>query len=149
MTVSIFAILLLLTACANSQTPEVEPQLVSWPCEGCVAVLEYGNRSLHPIDTLPGFGSEVQELKISGTIYQADGKTPAHIHPYFVEPNGKYYWLAAYHFRVDALLTKEETLIENPRGGSARLVILDKSEKIWKAKRDFILGENINGHTTP
>lgn len=51
--------------------------LVGGPCEGCEAVFEYNNGSLSPTDTLPGFDQNRPRLKITGTIYKPDGKTPA------------------------------------------------------------------------
>lgn len=58
---------------AEGQTPV----LVGGSCEGCEAVFEYGDRPLSPVDTLPGFEEAAEKLKITGTIYQNDGKTPA------------------------------------------------------------------------
>lgn len=52
-------------------------RLVGGPCEGCEAVFEYGDRQLSPVDTLPEFEQAETKLKITGTIYQNDGKTPA------------------------------------------------------------------------
>jgi protocatechuate 3,4-dioxygenase beta subunit len=52
-------------------------QLVGGPCEGCEAVFEYGNRRLKAVDTLPDYNGKGQKIKITGTIYQPDGKTPA------------------------------------------------------------------------
>jgi protocatechuate 3,4-dioxygenase beta subunit len=51
--------------------------LVGGPCEGCEAVFEYGNQVLCPTDTLLGFEENKPRLKIIGTIYKPDGKTPA------------------------------------------------------------------------
>ncbi|MTI89539.1 MAG: intradiol ring-cleavage dioxygenase [Balneolaceae bacterium] len=51
--------------------------LVGGPCEGCEAVFEYGSRELTNTDTLPGFYKHTPKLKITGTIYENDGKTPA------------------------------------------------------------------------
>ncbi|MTI89011.1 MAG: intradiol ring-cleavage dioxygenase [Balneolaceae bacterium] len=51
--------------------------LVGGPCQGCEAVFEYGNRTLSAVDTLPGFEENKPKLKITGTIYKSDGKTPA------------------------------------------------------------------------
>lgn len=68
----------LFCSCGHSQTPvEEEAELIGGPCEGCEAVFEFGDRSLDPVDSLPGFGEEGQAIKISGTIYQQDGNTPA------------------------------------------------------------------------
>jgi protocatechuate 3,4-dioxygenase, beta subunit len=68
----------LLAACANSQqqTPPAF-RLVDGPCEGCEAVFEYGNKPLKPTDTLPDFAKQGTKIKLTGTIYQLDGKTPA------------------------------------------------------------------------
>ena len=54
-----------------------ENRLVGGPCEGCEAIFEYGDRKLKPADTLPDFNQEGRKLKLSGTVYQEDGKTPA------------------------------------------------------------------------
>lgn len=51
--------------------------LVGGPCEGCEAVFEYGDLELTQTDTLPGFEEKEPKLKITGTIYKKDGKTPA------------------------------------------------------------------------
>ncbi len=56
---------------------QAEPQLVGGPCEGCEDIFEFGKRKLHSIDTLPDFNREGQKIKIPGTIFQPDGKTPA------------------------------------------------------------------------
>jgi protocatechuate 3,4-dioxygenase, beta subunit len=52
-------------------------QRVGGSCEGCEALFEYGLKKLSWIDTLPDFKEPGPKLEISGTIYQADGKTPA------------------------------------------------------------------------
>jgi protocatechuate 3,4-dioxygenase beta subunit len=52
-------------------------QLTGGPCEGCEAVFEYGDRKLSPIDTLPDFNDPGQRIKITGIIYEPDGRTPA------------------------------------------------------------------------
>lgn len=62
--------------CTKSQDTN-SPRLVGGSCEGCEAVFEYGKRNLSPVDTLPGFINAEQKLKITGIIYQPDGKTPA------------------------------------------------------------------------
>lgn len=50
---------------------------VGGPCQGCEALYEYGNEQLNPIDTLPGFDVNHPKLKLSGTVFTQDGKTPA------------------------------------------------------------------------
>ncbi len=66
-------------SCHAQDTAEADQSyyLVGGPCEGCEAVLEYGDRTLTSVDTLPDFDKPGPKLKISGTIYQPDGKTPA------------------------------------------------------------------------
>ncbi|MFV8225143.1 intradiol ring-cleavage dioxygenase [Christiangramia aquimixticola] len=67
---------LFLFSCVNSQE-NPSARLVGGPCEGCEAIFDYGQQKLNSIDTLPGFESAVNKLKVSGTIYKSDGKTPA------------------------------------------------------------------------
>jgi len=76
----VFCVGMLLPGCAQSPVREEFPTLqkkVGGPCEGCEAIYEYGNGALHTADTLPDFSEAGPKLKISGTIYQKDGKTPA------------------------------------------------------------------------
>ena len=54
-----------------------QARLVGGPCEGCEAVLEYNRQGLSAVDTLPGFEQAGPSIKVSGTIYQSDGFTPA------------------------------------------------------------------------
>jgi protocatechuate 3,4-dioxygenase beta subunit len=73
----IFIVLtLLLNACVNSQSKNVKA-IVGGPCEGCEAIYEYGNKNLTAIDTLPEFKELPNPIRINGTVYQNDGKTPA------------------------------------------------------------------------
>lgn len=46
-------------------------------CEGCEAIYEYGDKLLNEIDTLPKFNETEPKIKLTGTVYQLDGKTPA------------------------------------------------------------------------
>ncbi|MDO6388815.1 intradiol ring-cleavage dioxygenase [Pontibacter sp. BT731] len=51
---------------------------VGGPCEGCEALHEYGGKKLSPTDTLPDFRPDAKsKLKLTGTVYLPDGKTPA------------------------------------------------------------------------
>ena len=78
----------------QSQTKKVDAQkLVGGPCEGCEAVLEYGDRKLTPTDTLPVFETNEPKLKIMGRVFKSDGKTPAEnvvIYVYQTDKNGVY-----------------------------------------------------------
>ncbi len=69
-----FAITLLLAMPCYAQ--ESQP-LVGGRCEGCEAIFEYGDRVLTPADTLPLFNKTAPKLKLTGTVFQRDGKTPA------------------------------------------------------------------------
>ncbi|MBI1341929.1 MAG: intradiol ring-cleavage dioxygenase [Terrimonas sp.] len=72
--VSILFICILIGATGCSQhSNKVDYRLVGAPCEGCEAVLEYGNKDLQPIDTLPDFYEQGEALKVSGTIFHPDG----------------------------------------------------------------------------
>jgi len=90
---SCFFAVCLLTSC-NSQTEEnSQARLVGGPCEGCEAVFEFGNRPLSAVDTLPDFDSGADQIKISGVIYNPDGKTPAKdviLYIYHTDENGIY-----------------------------------------------------------
>lgn len=65
---------LLLWSCSQAQEHKNK---VGGHCEGCEAVLEYGNKHLSPTDTLPDYNLPGKHLKITGTIFKNDGKTPA------------------------------------------------------------------------
>ncbi|MBC2839305.1 intradiol ring-cleavage dioxygenase [Robiginitalea sp. SC105] len=61
---------------------------VGGPCEGCEALLEFGDRTLHSTDTLPGFKANTPKIKLTGTVFESDGKTPAeNIILYFYHTN--------------------------------------------------------------
>ncbi|MEP0265589.1 intradiol ring-cleavage dioxygenase [Dokdonia sp.] len=59
-------------------------QIVGGPCQGCEALFEYGSKKLTTVDTLPDFanlpageaGAKLK-LKLTGTVFKKDGKTPA------------------------------------------------------------------------
>lgn len=194
------------TACANSQ--QQNARLVGGPCEGCEAVFEFGDRRLTAVDTLPEFESATEKLRLSGTIYEPDGTTPAegvvlyihhtnpegiyptrggeqdwerrhgylrgwiktgkdgkytfytqlphtypdrsepaHIHPYILEPDGKYYWLESIFFDGDPLLNEARLPAAGEwRGGGSGILELQKGEKMLIINRDIILGKNVPGY---
>ena len=70
-------IFLFCVSCIKSQEKKSIPKLVGGPCEGCEAIYEYGTEILNSVDTIPGFSSAKEQLKITGYIYKSDGKTPA------------------------------------------------------------------------
>ena len=60
-----------------STSLQADRELVGGPCEGCEAVFEYGDRELEPVARLPRFAESESPLKVTGTIYEANGQTPA------------------------------------------------------------------------
>ena len=75
-TIYILILTLIVSSC-QSQTETNINQIIGGPCEGCEAIYEYGDKRLSPVDTLPGYGPSEHKLKITGTVYQNDGITPA------------------------------------------------------------------------
>ena len=72
------SIFMLVTACTQSPAQAKKPdKQVGGPCEGCEAIYEYGNKKLSSVDTFPDFFDKGPKLKVTGTIYKKDGKTPA------------------------------------------------------------------------
>lgn len=69
--------LLFIISCAKAQPNPKAKVHIGGPCEGCEAIYEYGEKTLSSIDTLPGFNSAHEKIRISGIIYQSDGRTPA------------------------------------------------------------------------
>ncbi len=62
-------------------------------CEGCEALIEYGDRTLSATDTIFGFDTNEPKIHLSGTVYQQDGKTPAEgiiIYAYHTDREGIY-----------------------------------------------------------
>lgn len=72
-------LLLIVTSCrSQTETRTSRPsQVVGGPCEICDAIKGYDYESLQAVDTLPDFAQSTEPLKITGTVYQPDGKTPA------------------------------------------------------------------------
>ncbi len=89
--------LILLTTSCVAQSGDVRQAdktvLVGAPCEGCEAVLEFGSKHLTPVDTLEDFDPDTPSLRISGTVYKQDGKTPAAdviLYAYHTDQEGVY-----------------------------------------------------------
>lgn len=72
-----FLLVLWLSTSCNAQPKNKTSKLVGSGCEGCEAIYEYGDKKLTPIDTLPKFQNNEPKLKITGTVFKRDGKTPA------------------------------------------------------------------------
>lgn len=79
----------LYSSCVQTQNST----LVGGKCEGCEAAIEYGQMSLKPSDTIQGFQTGNEKIKISGTVYKRDGKTPAKeiiLYVYHTDSSGRY-----------------------------------------------------------
>jgi protocatechuate 3,4-dioxygenase beta subunit len=88
---SLLLMSLLEVTCSQSQSKK--DKIVGGGCEGCEAVLEYGNKKLTSVDTLPDFNEPGPKLEVSGTIYHRDGKTPAKdviLYIYHTDQKGEY-----------------------------------------------------------
>ncbi len=81
-------------SCKGQSNSEIE-RTVGGPCQDCEALLDYKtlNRTPKSIDTLPGFNENNPKIKITGTVFQKDGKTPAEniiLYIYHTNKNGLY-----------------------------------------------------------
>lgn len=89
----ILSLLFTFTYCRSQTGEHIKYRLVGGSCEGCEAVFEYGDKVLSPVDTLPDFNNKGSKIKVTGTIYESDGKTPAKnviIYIYHTNQNGIY-----------------------------------------------------------
>ena len=83
-------LILTFPACSQQSTSEKE---AGGLCEGCEAVLEYGNKKLYSVDTLSDYLGTGPKMLVTGTIYQKDGKTPARdviLYIYHTDQKGVY-----------------------------------------------------------
>lgn len=89
----IFLLSLITISCQPQSKKSGTNKIVGGPCEGCEAVFEFGNKHLTPIDTLPDFDLTGPKLKLTGTIFKKDGKTPANnviLYVYHTDRKGVY-----------------------------------------------------------
>ncbi|MBB6326459.1 protocatechuate 3,4-dioxygenase beta subunit [Algoriphagus iocasae] len=85
-------LLLFVSISCNGQNNSPD-KIVGGPCEGCEAIFEYGKKRLTAIDTLPLFLETEPKLKITGQVFQNDGKSPAYevlIYIYHTNRQGVY-----------------------------------------------------------
>lgn len=90
---TIFLQMAILLSCTPSHSQQQPKYELIGTCEGCEAIFEYGDRQLKAVDTLPDFEEEGPKLKVTGTIYQPDGKTPAEgviLYIYHTDQTGVY-----------------------------------------------------------
>ncbi|TYA92335.1 peptidase associated/transthyretin-like domain-containing protein [Seonamhaeicola marinus] len=81
-------------SCKGQSNSDVERN-VGGPCQDCKAVLDFKELNIKPksTDTLPGFENNEPKIKITGTAFKRDGKTPAEnilLYVYHVDRNGIY-----------------------------------------------------------
>jgi protocatechuate 3,4-dioxygenase beta subunit len=91
--VSYISLLIFLATACQSQTKSTPKAIIGGPCEGCEAIYEYGDKILMSVDTLPGFHENEPKLKIQGTVYLMDQRTPAKdviVYIYHTNRNGIY-----------------------------------------------------------
>ncbi|WP_179344914.1 peptidase associated/transthyretin-like domain-containing protein [Winogradskyella ursingii] len=90
----ILLVTLFVCSCQGQSNSGVERK-VGGPCQDCVAVLDFKELNSQPksTDTLPGFENNESKVKITGTVFQKDGKTPAEnviLYIYHTDRNGIY-----------------------------------------------------------
>lgn len=75
----VFLIFVLFLNSCKGQTTRDENAILGGPCEDCEAALDYKLLNFNPqsIDTLQGYNETNPKLKITGTVFRSDGKTPA------------------------------------------------------------------------
>lgn len=69
---------LFIISCKGQSNSGIE-RAVGGPCQDCDALLDYKlyDTKLSSADTLPGFNANNPKVKITGTVFQKDGRTPA------------------------------------------------------------------------
>ncbi|MEB8330513.1 intradiol ring-cleavage dioxygenase [Flavobacteriaceae bacterium KMM 6897] len=88
-------LLAFITISCNGQSNSKVERNVGGPCQDCKAVLDFKMLNITPkaTDTLPGFRENEPKIKITGTVFQNDRKTPAEnvlLYIYHVDRNGIY-----------------------------------------------------------
>lgn len=89
----LLSLVLSMLNCSAQGPKSNQESVVGGPCEGCEALLEYGNRPLSPVDTLPTFQQAEPRMQLFGTVYEADETTPAAdviIYIYHTNREGRY-----------------------------------------------------------
>ena len=76
----------------STQTTPAKDRIVGGPCQGCEVLLDYP-KDLKAAATIPGFDEISPKIKLSGTVYASDQKTPQPgviIYLYQTDRNGIY-----------------------------------------------------------
>ena len=90
----ILLLTLFVSSCKGQSNSNIERN-VGGPCQDCEAVLDLKVLDIEPksTDTLPGFENNEPKVKITGTVFKKDGKTPAEnviLYIYHTNRNGIY-----------------------------------------------------------
>jgi protocatechuate 3,4-dioxygenase beta subunit len=88
-------LLIFTTISCKGQSNSSAEKNVGGPCQDCEAVLDFKLLNPEPkaTDTLPSFEKNESKIKITGTVFQKDGKTPAEnvlLYIYQTDRNGLY-----------------------------------------------------------
>ena len=91
----VIVLLASITFSCKGQSKSITEKNIGGPCQDCEAVLDFKLLNPEPktIDTLPGFDNNEPKIKITGTVFQKDGKTPAEnilLYIYQTDRNGFY-----------------------------------------------------------
>ena len=92
--IGIILLIFTIVSC-NGQSKSYVEKNVGGPCQDCEAALDFKLLNPEPkaTDTLPGFENNEPKIKITGTVFQKDGKTPAEnilLYIYQTDRNGLY-----------------------------------------------------------
>jgi protocatechuate 3,4-dioxygenase beta subunit len=71
------------------------------------------------------------------------GNNPQHIHPVIKEPNSNEYWIDEFLFADDPILKKVGAPKGEKRGGSGLITLTKRTDGVFEAKRDIVLGLNV------
>ena len=90
----ILLLTLFVFSCKGQSNSKIEKK-VGGPCQDCEAVLDFKKLNIKPQSTvtLPGFENNEPKVRITGTVFQKDGKTPAEnviLYIYHTDRNGIY-----------------------------------------------------------
>ena len=72
-----FILSFIFLSCQSQEITHSSNAKIGGPCEGCEALLEYGDKMLNSVDTLPLYLETEPKIELTGTVYLPDGTSPA------------------------------------------------------------------------